>query len=76
MKTYPLTPQQFATLRTRLLEAGVTLPSDNQGVLSFRGIELKYNYDGATLTLSILKRPWIFAPSLIWQQVDGWIGQG
>jgi hypothetical protein len=74
MKTYSLTPQQFAALRTKLLETGITLPSDSQGVLSFKGIELKYRYDGAKLTLSILKRPMLIPASLIWEQVDKWVG--
>jgi|HubBroStandDraft_2_1064218.scaffolds.fasta_scaffold134358_4 hypothetical protein len=73
MKTYPLTPQQFSVLRTRLLELGATLPAENEGTLSYSGIDLKYHYDGAALTLSILKRP-IFVPaSMIWEKVDEWV---
>jgi hypothetical protein len=80
MKTYPLTPSQFNALRTRLLEAGITLPNDKQGVLSFKGIELKYSYfppdsmRSGSLVLSILKRPLLISANLIWGQVDQWIG--
>ena len=73
MKTYPLTPTQFNALRAKLLLQGIQLPSDSQGVLSFKGIELKYNYDGAKLTLSVLKKPFLIAESLIWGEVDKWI---
>lgn len=78
MKTYPLTPSQFSALRTRLLEAGITLNAApglyQNGVLSYLRIQLKYNYDGVKLTLSILKRPMLISANLIWGQVDGWIG--
>lgn len=73
MKTYPLTPTQFNALRTKLLSQDIQLPSDSQGVLSFKGIELKYNYDGAKLTLSVLKKPFLIAESLIWGEVDKWV---
>ena len=73
MKTYPLTPTQFNALRAKLLLQGIQLPSDSQGVLSFKGIELKYNYDGAKLTLSVLKTPFLIAESLIWGEVDKWV---
>lgn len=73
MKTYPLTPTQFNALRAKLLLQGIQLPSDSQGVLSFKGIELKYNYDGAKLTLSVLKKPFLIAESLIWGEVDKWV---
>lgn len=73
MKTYSLTPQQFTALRSKLLEAGITVPSDITGVLSFKNIELKYTYTGGSLTLSILKRPILIPPSMIWDAVDGWI---
>lgn len=77
MKIYTLTPDQFNALRTRLLEAGVTLPDGSQGILSFKNIDLKYNYNGShLLTLSILKRPFLIAPSLIWAQVDSWVQGG
>ena len=74
MKTYSLTPTQFNALRSKLLSQGIQLPSDSQGVLSFKRIELKYNYDGAKLTLSILKRPMLIPASMIWEQVDKWVG--
>ena len=74
MKTYPLTPQGFAALRTRLLELGVTLPAEDDGVLAYSGIELKYHYDGAAkLTLSVQKKPIWVSTSLIWEKVDGWV---
>jgi hypothetical protein len=80
MKTYPLTPQQFSALRTRLLETGITLPAENQGMLTFKGIELKYAYfppdsmRAGSLILSILKRPMLIPPSIIWEQVNKWVG--
>ena len=73
MKTYPLTTQQFNALRTHLLLSGIQIPSDGQGIIAFKGIQLKYNYDGTTLTLSILKRPMLISPTLIWGQIDQWL---
>jgi hypothetical protein len=72
MKTYPLTPQQFDALRTRLLQLGITLPDGTDGVLAHSGIELGYHYDGVNLTLKILKKPFI-PTSMIWERVDKWV---
>lgn len=74
MKTYSVSPIQFSALRTRLMELGVTLPAESDGVISHSGIELKYHYDGAVLTLSVQKRPMLLPVSFIWTQVDKWIG--
>jgi hypothetical protein len=74
MKTYSLTATQFNALRAKLLSQGIQLPSDSQGVLSFKGIELKYNYNGSKLTLSVLKKPFLIPESLIWGEVDKWVG--
>jgi len=73
MRTYPLTPQQFSALRTKLLELGISLPAESTGLLSYQGITLGYSYDGQTLTLTEGKKPF-FAPwSLIWDKVDEWL---
>lgn len=73
MKTYSLTPDQFAALRTRLLELGVTLPAEDDGTLVYQGITLGYHYDGATLTLKVQQKPFFVPTSMIWDQVDRWI---
>jgi hypothetical protein len=74
MKTFPLTPQQFDALRTRLLTLGITLPDGTDGTIASNGVELKYHYDGAgVLTLAILKKPWIAPTQVIWDQVGKWI---
>jgi len=74
MKTYLLTPAGFDALRTKLLELGITLPSGADGVLPYKGIELKYHYDGsAVLTMTVIKRPMWIPSSLIWEKVDGWL---
>jgi hypothetical protein len=44
MKTYPLTPEQFNALRTKLLQMGVQLEDGNDGEIAYRGIRLKYHY--------------------------------
>ncbi len=71
MKTYPLTPDQFSALRTKLLSTGVTLSSD--GILSYQGIVLKYHYDGEALTLTIQEKPLLIPSGLIWGKVDDWV---
>lgn len=73
MKTFPCLPSQFDSLRSRLMQLGVTLPSGTDGVIAHSGIELKYHYDGATLTISILKKPFILSSSLVWSKVEEWI---
>lgn len=85
MKKYPLDPTGFNRLNDALLsnpqvsqedqfqsyQAG--LPTAASGNILYRGITLKYNWDGATLTLDILKRPWVVSASMIWEQVDKWL---
>ena len=73
MKTYPLTPQGFTALRTRLLELGVTLPTEAYGDLTYQGIKLRYSYDGEALQLSIQQKPFLIPASMIWEQVDKWL---
>ena len=73
MKTYPLTPQGFAALRTRLLEQGVTLPAEAYGDLLYQGIKLRYSYDGEALQLSIQQKPFLIPASMIWEQLDKWL---
>jgi len=73
MKTYPLTPQQFDALRTRLLQMKIALPLYSEGVIAQNGIELKFHYDGAKLTLSIQKKPALIPGAMIWKTVDEWI---
>ena len=73
MKTYPLTPQQFAALRTRLLASGVTLPAEAYGTLAYSGITLKYSYDGQKLALSIQQKPFLIPSGIIWNKVDEWM---
>lgn len=75
MKTYPLTPMQFSALRTKLLSLGVTLPSDTEGTLNYKGIALRYYYhvEAGRLILDIQDKP-MFAPaSMIWEKVDEWM---
>lgn len=83
MKTYPLTPEQFNQLRTRLLQLGITLPDGNDGEIHYKGIVLKYDYEEAdphstadatkgVLTLSVLKK--LLVPeSVIWSKVGEWL---
>lgn len=73
MKTYSLTQQQFDSLRTRLLQQGVTLPDGADGVLAHSGIELGYHFDGQKLTLKITRKPFILPTSMIWEKVDQWV---
>ena len=73
MKTYQLTPQGFAALRTRLLELGVTLPAEASGDLLYQGIKLRYSYDGEALQLSIQQKPFLVPASMIWERVDQWL---
>jgi hypothetical protein len=73
MKTYPMSQSAFDALRTRLLEAGVTLPDGYFGTLEYRGIKLKYSFDGEKLTLSVQQKPFLIPAGEIWKVVDGWV---
>jgi len=83
MKRYAVTPAQFNQLRTWLLELGTTLPAESEGELTYlpsgkaaaAAIVLKYHYDGAQLTLSILKRPMLISPGRVWAVVDSWLAE-
>lgn len=74
MKTYQLAPSGFDALRTKLLQSGITLPSGSDGTISQHGIELKYHYDGKTLTLTVQKKPFLIPAAMIWKTVDEWVG--
>ena len=73
MKTYVLSPSGFSALRTRLLELGVTLPDGNAGRIRSNGVVLEYQYDGETLTLKGIEKPFIAPWSMVWAKVDEWL---
>lgn len=80
MKTYPLTTDQFNALLTRLcevsgMESDITQTAEafGFGTLEFKGVKLKYNYDGTNLVLSIMQKPFLIPSNTIWEQVEKWI---
>jgi hypothetical protein len=80
MKTYPLTPEQFNALKTKLIQMGVQLEDGNDGEIAYKGIKLKYRYwppdsmRSGSLTLTILEKPFLISQGLIWGKVDEWLG--
>lgn len=74
MKTYPLTPEQFNQLRTRLLQLGITLPDGNDGEIAHGSlVTLGYHYDPPNLNLTILKKSVWVSENRIWNAVADWL---
>lgn len=66
--------EQFAAAAARLQrQAGVDITGDT-GQLSHSGVTLNYAYDGAALTLEVLKKPFFLSEGIIESQISGWFG--
>jgi hypothetical protein len=72
--SYPLTETGFDALRTKLLALGVTIPAGTRGTVSgVRDILLGYDFTGALLTITILKKPVLIPAGEVWKVVDQWV---
>jgi hypothetical protein len=65
--TFDAKAKQLAT------EQGINLAGD-KGQVSKSGVTVGYSYDGQTLTLNVLKKPFIVSTAYCETQMRGWLG--
>lgn len=68
-KTFPLTPEKFASLRSQLAALGTILPDGDSGSFSPPGhseITLGFAYADGVLELTILHSSWYESSGAIW----------
>lgn len=67
-QTYTITPDQFQAylVETKQNDFSITPTSPTSGTAEGKGVTLKYAYDGTTLTLTGLDKPWIVSWSYVW----------
>jgi hypothetical protein len=69
-QSFTATPDQIASLRNQLYAEGVTLPDGNSGQITGDGITANFSYDGTTLTVTIIDKPWYIPASMIFDKIQ------
>lgn len=70
--TLPMPPETFAQTRERLAELGVTVPPEDAGQVSHRGVVVNYSYASGKLTLELVRKPWIVSEADIKKKLQEW----
>jgi hypothetical protein len=75
-KQFTVSPSQVSAFRANLAAHGVTLPAGDSGqfVDSEHDITFGYAYDGTTLTVTIIDKPWLYPASTIFNAMNEYIG--
>ncbi len=77
-RTYSgITRDVFSRLKLGLSKANISFPEQDSGSISSHGLmgEFSYNEGAQTLTLTIVKYPFLAPKGMIWKAVDGAIIQ-
>ena len=72
-KSYPLTPDQLAAIRTKAAASGLTLPAGDAGTFTPPGhseITLGFAYANGALQITILHKDWYEPAGAIWNGLD------
>lgn len=68
-----MTPQMFAAKAAQLkAEEGIDL-TVNAGTVEKSGVKASYTYDGATLTVTILSKPWLVTTGYCENKMLAWL---
>lgn len=70
---FPVTPDQIATTRSRLLSLGIPL-TGNSGTLTAKGITAEYEYGGGYLVVRVMKKPTLITNALVRMKLEEWLG--
>lgn len=62
-ETFTMTPEEFTAARAELLDKqGIEIPDGvNHGNISKLGATVQYDYDGTTLTLTVISKPFLIS---------------
>lgn len=62
-ETFTMSPEEFSAARTKLLsDQGIEIPEGvNHGTISKLGATVQYDYDGETLTLTVISKPFLIS---------------
>lgn len=72
-----VTREIFGRLKAGLANANISLPALDSGTISSHGLtgEFNYNETAQTLTLTVVKYPFLAPKALVWTAIDGAIMQ-
>lgn len=67
LQTFKLTPAQLKACADRIkAEHGIDIdPTQPSGTVTSHGVTLKWTYDGATLGVSCVNKPWVVSMSTV-----------
>lgn len=70
--TIPISREQFEAARAKLAsEQNIVLTGD-KGEVEGHKVGVGFSYDGATLTLTVEHKPWIYPESEVEKQIRSW----
>lgn len=72
--TFPLTPEQFAARKAELEKNGVPI-TGNAGTISKMGVRVEYVYNGSTLTVTVLKKPFLISEKTLVGKINDWFSE-
>ncbi len=74
MVTVTMTRDEFTAKAAALKEAtGLTISTD-EGDVSKDGVDVHYKFSGATLALTVVKKPMILTVGFCERKILGWLG--
>lgn len=68
-KQFTITPDQMAGFRQQATSQGILVPASNSGTVTHDGVSIGYAFDGTTLTLTILSKPFFIPASVIFGEL-------
>lgn len=73
----PMTRTQYEAARYRLVTQHLVTPQNDadHGVLRHRGVQLDYNFDGASLNITIEHAPLLFGPGFVEGKIRDWFSK-
>lgn len=68
--TFQISPAELEAKRQQLGKSGITIEGDS-GTIQTHGVALSYTYDGATLTVTTVSKPFYIPQSTIDSELSG-----
>lgn len=73
--TFEINPQQFEALRKHFAMHGVDVPDEAAGEISQKGVKIAFTYDGITLRLTIIDKPWLVTEDYVAGKLSEFVRQ-
>lgn len=72
-RSYLVKPEEMTNFRELAYKNGLIVPEYDNGEVETHGIKIHFAYDGVTLTLTILSKPFYIPASMIWRELSAYL---